>query len=210
MFELHRFEERSPDGLLKSVGIEWTENREELRKLVFGLMVLSIVAGTIVAFFVAAFVRPWWACMALGITMMSPMFFLERLSLRGRPREFVFHRDGRMEAPLGFQAYESRHKTVPGHHSAVVSIEAQQTASTLEARQTPFSNGVAMYMRDGDVAYVAGRLHRDSARKLAVQLTLALKDLTEDMAKDTASRAKVHQVSPRGSQRREMSDTIID
>lgn len=209
MFEIHRIEERSPDDRLQCVGVEWTESREGMRKLIFALMILSVVAGTLIAFLFAAFVRPWWACMAIGLAMMSPVFFLERLSLPGRPRQFLFYRDGRMEAPLGFQAYSARYTSVPGHHSDVVSIEALQTASNLEARETPYSSGVAMYLRDGDVAYLAGRLHRDQARKLAVQLTMTLKRLTDDIAIEPTTRARVHQSSG-ARHASQPAETLID
>lgn len=194
MFELYRTEERSEDGQLLAVCVEWTESREGLRKLVFGLMACSTIAGAITAFLITAFVQPWWACVAIGLIMMTPIVFLDKVSISGRQRMFVFHRDGHMEAPFGFQAYAARHKSVPGHHAEVKNIEARQTASHLEARETPFSHGVVLIKENGDIAYVAGRLHRDNAHKLAVQLTLALFDLREEVAADAASRSRTTDV----------------
>ncbi len=183
MFDVGTIEEWSDDGQLTAIGVEWSECREHLRKFVFGCMMVSIIAGTITTFLISAFVQQRWLSVVIGLVMMTPIVFFDRLSLLpGRPRVLIFYRDGAIEAPLGFSAYAARYRHVSGSIAGISTMEAMQTASRLEAGETPYNHGVVLTKFDGDLVHVAGHLLPNHAHKLAVQLTLALARLREDMA----------------------------
>ncbi len=90
-----------------------------------------------------------------------------------------------------------------------VSLEVRQTVSNQEAQRTAHSSGVVMFKRNGDMVYVAKRLHPDYAHKVAVQLMLALTELREELASGVGQGATRQQAS-RGSRSKATVEVFID
>lgn len=173
-FDWTPIRERDADGRLTAAGLQWTEQR----RTAFGiLVVISAIAliGAVPTLLVGASGATWGlftlvAC-AMAIARLTP----------ARKRALIFHEDGRTSAPFGFAHHPRRYREVYGTNANVVSIEARGH------RNEP--HHVAMYARNGDVAYVAGRLESDNAHRVAVQLTLALAELRESLGERPASSA---------------------
>lgn len=167
-FDCKPIRERDADGRLIAAGLQWTEQR----RLAFGLLMQfgtwALLGG--VAALLAGASGPGWTMLGLTVCAMA----IARLT-PGRTRALIFHDDGRTSAPFGFAHHPRRFREVSGSNANVVSIEARGQGNE--------PHYVAMYSRSGDVAYVAGRLEVDNAHKVAVQLTLALAELRESLAR---------------------------
>lgn len=173
-FEWQPIRERDAEGTLIAAGVQWTELR----------MAAQVTCGIVVMLSFMGGVAAWLAGEVLKAedTGMTALTFFAICGgalvggrrMRGTVRSLVFQRDGRILAPLGFAHYPARFREVDGHIDNIVSIEARGQGLT--------DCSVVMFARCGDIAYVAGRLHQDSAHKVAVQLTLALAELRESLA----------------------------
>lgn len=116
--------------------------------------------------------------------------------LPGRTRALIFHQNGSTNAPYGFAHSHRSHRYVTGHNADFVSIEARGHGPTM--------CDVVLFTRCGETVYVAGWLHRDSAHKIAVQLTLALAELRESAGERRQGGAGPD-ASPQG-----LAETLID
>ncbi len=179
MFTCQRIAQRKTD-ILDASGVEWTESRDGIEGLVFVLVMAGLVSGALVLFFTPLFGKDWWKAACVGLALLSPYRWARGMEIAGTPRQLLFHRDGRIAAPLGFAAYAAKHRSVTGHHDNIASIEARHMA--FKGASTPNTHGVVLYSRDGDIANVAMHLLPDDAHKVAVQMTLALTELREDLA----------------------------
>jgi hypothetical protein len=165
MFEWQPLRERDVDGRLLAAGVRWSENRGVAEALCLSLAVLVCMAGAgtiLVSGIGGALV------LGLGIWLWRSSF-----RIAGCKRELVFHRDGGMKAPLGFAHYHESCREILGHNADIVSIEMRKEGAG-DIR-------VVMFFRSGDVVHAAGSLLPDEAHKIAVQLTLALAELREDL-----------------------------
>lgn len=89
--------------------------------------------------------------------------------------------------------------------ATVTSPATTPTSFPIEARRHgPTMCDVVLFTRSGETVYVAGWLHRDSAHKIAVQLTLALAELRESAGERRQGGAGPD-ASPQG-----LAETLID
>lgn len=188
-FECNYLEDRNADGSIETTALQWTEVNEWFETLMLFVGIAAFIGGVVTLLDG----NPWVPRTALSIAcslflMVSPLLLMSSAVL-GTPRALVFHRDGRIEAPLGFSSYPRSFKHVTGTLADIASIEARQTIRPAQATQTARTHGVVLFKRNGDIAYVAGRLHPDSAHKLAVQMTHALVAIREDIMSATIQRA---------------------
>ena len=165
MFEWQPLRERDADGRLVAAGVRWSEHRELAQAGCLSLAVLVCMAGA-----GTFLVSGMGGALVLGLGI-----WLWRCSFRlsGRQRELLFRPDGSMKAPLGFAHYQESCREILGHNADIVSIEMRKEGAG-DIR-------VVMFFRGGDVVHAAGSLLPDEAHKIAVQLTLALVELREDM-----------------------------
>ena len=160
---------RDAGGRLVAAGARWSEHRDfaEAGCLALAVLVCLAGAGALVVSLIDG------SPAIVGLLLLGLGIWLARRSVRiaGSTRELVFDREGGMKAPLGFAHYQAYCREITGHHADIVSIETRnQGAGDLR---------VVMYFRSGNVVYAAGRLQRDEAHRLAVQLSLALAELRE-------------------------------
>lgn len=188
MMDSRIIEKRDGAGRLAAVAVEWDEGREGLlsaKVLGAGLLwIVGIVLGTIGSVFFL-----WWPiALILGGALVWGGFSVLNMDLPGTPRRLEFCRDGRILAPLGFSYYPPRFREVSGGMAVVASIEARQITKPDE--NTPFTHGVVIYKRSGDISYVATTLYPDAAHKVAVQLTAALVAMREEISSSGVQSAK--------------------
>lgn len=208
MFESHRVETRTPEGRIEAIGVAWTEHREGLHRLARMAIVISFIIGVFVAGLGMPMNKEWWTPAGIGLVLMLPIFWVEKISIEGTQRELAFYRDGQIEAPYGF-AFYPRSTSVSGHYCDLVSIEARHCLTNLEAQHTNHTHGVILFKRNGDITYVAKHLHPDEAHKVAVQLSLALTELREDMANEAVQGA-TRQPAPRSKRNKAAAEALID
>jgi hypothetical protein len=208
MFTCQRFVRRNADNILDATGVEWTESRDGIEGLIFVLMMAGMVSGALVLFFTPAFGSDWWKAACVGLALMSSYRWARGMEIAGTPRQLLFHRDGSIAAPLGFAAYAAKHRSVTGHHDNIASIEARHMA--FKGSSTPNTHGVVLYSRDGDIADVAMHLLPDDAHKVAVQMTLALTELREDLASGTTGQGRRQAQSTARGHSRPVVDVFID
>ncbi len=182
MFTCHRIVKRSQDGQLSSVGLEWTEGRNWLLNIWAASLMTLIVLGGMVLLASMIAGQPVMFLIASGLLGLAALVY--KTQLPGRRRQLVFHRKGDIRAPLGFSSYPSDRDRVAGTIVDVASIEARSIVKTQD-NHARFTHGVVLYLRNGGTCYVASRLDPDDAHKVAVQLTLGLNELREDMATGT-------------------------
>ena len=156
-------------GRLVAAGGRWSEHRDFAEAGCLALAVLVCLAGIVGLVVSMMDGSPAIA----GLLLLGLGIWLARCSFRiaGCERELVFDREGGMKAPLGFAHYQAICREITGHHADIVSIEMRNEGAG-DIR-------VVMFFRSGDVVYAAGRLQRDEAHRLAVQLSLALAELRE-------------------------------
>ena len=188
-FECNYLEDRDADGSIEAAALQWTEVNAWFEALMLFVAIAAFIGGVVTLFGG----NPWVPRTPLSIgcslfLLVSPFLLLSSAVL-GTPRALVFHRDGRISAPLGFSSYPRSFKRVTGTLADVVSIEARQTVRSAQGAQATRTHGVVLFKRNGDIAYVASQLHPDSAHKLAVQLTHALVALREDIMSATIKSA---------------------
>lgn len=185
MTACHRIDRKDADGRLDATGVEWTEHCMWCDVVVGALVGLSFVAGMFAAFAAAliSFKAGLLSLIPAGaaVVLFSPILWRHELRFDGKTRQLLFHRDGRMEVPFGLPFYP-RIRLLTAAHTEVASLEIRQTVNNDMARETAYSSGVAMMLRSGDIVYVAKHLHPDDAQKVAVQLTLALAAMRDDLA----------------------------
>lgn len=176
-----RIDTKDRNGELTSTGVEWTEGRNWLFYLKV-LGVVSLVGITVACLLGTLFSHQWMLLLgiAAATTTLGVVLMLEPMP--GTARRLVFSRDGSIHAPLGLSYYRKSVKRLGATIADVVSFEMKQLVRGGEDEGTPFTHGVVLYKRDGDMTYVASNLHPDDAHKVAVQLTLALVALRADMA----------------------------
>lgn len=208
MFESQRVETRTAEGILEAAGVAWTERREGLHALGRMLIFLSFVVGLFVVFLGTPMNEEWWIPAGIGLALMVPIFWIEKLPIEGTPRELLFYRDGSTEAPYGL-AFYPRHTSVSGHHADLVSIEARSVATNQQAQHTNHTHGVVLFKRNGDMTYAAKCLHPDEAHKVAVQVMLALTELREDMASEARHGASRQQAT-RSNRTNKTAEALID
>jgi hypothetical protein len=192
-FECNYLEDRNADGSIEATALQWTEVNAWFETLMLFVAIAAFIGGGVVTLFGG---NPWIPRTPFSIggslfLMVSPFLLLSSAVL-GTPRALVFHRDGRIAAPLGFSSYPRSFKHVTGTLADIASIEARQTVRPTQGTQTTRTHGVVLFKRNGDIAYVASRLHPDSAHKLAVQMTHALVALREDIMSATIRSAPSH------------------
>jgi hypothetical protein len=167
-FRCHPIRERDADGHLVAAGVEWAEERDIA---LAGFWVVGCILGPIGAcalmFHVVDKGGLVFGLVCLGL--LACLIVCAR-RLPGRTRALVFHEDGSTSAPYGFAHAPRSHRRITIHNADFVSIEAQGHPAMCD---------VVLFTRCGETVYVAGWLHRDSAHKVAVQLTLALAELRE-------------------------------
>ena len=182
MFKCKRIEERTADGALDALGLEWTEGRPVLSRVQGGIATATLVAGFVVTVAPMFMKSSGNAHFYFGLFILWLGFMLIKLDLPGRRRQLLFCRDGSIVARLGFSYYPAKYWRVTATIDEVKSIEVRQLVKSPDNAFMPYTHGVVLYNRRGDVSYVAGRLEADAAHKVAVQLTHAFNELREDMA----------------------------
>lgn len=210
MFTCNRIEKRTADRRIARVGVEWTENRERADNLIFALMLLSVMAGGVVLFIVTGFVKAKLVSAGIGLLLMSAPFWAVRINVKGKPRQLVFERDGRMLAPLGFQTYANWCKSIDGTIADIVSIETRNLAERANGNGSIHTYSVVLAKRDGTIVYVARHLLPDEAHKVAVQLNIALKDLRDDLATAAMKQRPAGKASSRQTSRPTRVEVFID
>lgn len=178
-FSWHPIRERDENGDLLAAGLQWAEERDVA-------LAGYWLAGAVLLFVGTAALLLWLAgkgglLLVLACFGVVAWLIVSARRLPGRTRALVFHQDGSTSAPYGFNHYHHSHRHITGHNSNFVSIEARGQGSTM--------CDVVLFTRCGETVYVAGWLHRDSAHKVAVQLTLALAELRECLGRDPAAGA---------------------
>ena len=182
MFTCHRIVKRSQGGPLSSVGLEWTEGRNWLLNIWVASLITLIVLGGLTL--LASMLAGQSVVFLIASCLLGLAALVYKIRLPGRRRQLVFHRKGDILAPLGFSCSPWSHVRVAGTIVDVASIEARSIEKTQDANAR-FTHGVVLYLRNGGTCYVASRLDPDDAHKVAVQLTLGLNELREDMATGT-------------------------
>ncbi len=217
MFACNRIEKRRADGRLARVGVEWTENRQGLDNVIFGLALLSFMIGVLVLFLLTPMVflatpsvPARLVSAGVGLVLMSSFYWSVRISVRGRPRQLVFERDGRMLAPLGFDTYADWCKSIDGTIADIASIEARNLAEKHRSDNTIHTHGVVLSKWNGDLAYVARNLLPEEAHKVSVQLNLALKNLRDDLATAAMRQRSAHDTRPASPSRQSRASAMID
>jgi len=169
-FKCERIERLAKDGTLEAVGIRWTEARPycDAYGCVLGLCGVFLgIAGCLIRGSADTLI---FAVLGAGLVWMVVV-------IPGRSREIVFWRDGRMETELGLSTSFLR----PGerwlYHTGIRSIETEQLS-----RQGHYTHGVRIFYEGGETNHVAQNLKPDHAHMVAVRLTMALRQLRENMA----------------------------
>ncbi|MCW5687097.1 MAG: hypothetical protein KIT76_00980 [Pseudolabrys sp.] len=168
---LDKVRQTDASGRLIAAGVHW----EELHPLSTFCQALAGVIIVIVALatWLAFNLRPDAAWPSVLFLTMAGLLFFDAWRAR-RDRLLLFHEDGRITMPWRLRPWGWK-RTIPGDHANLVSIEA-------EADRDHWSR-VVMFSRGGDKLYLTGgRLHSDTSRKIAVQLTRALAAIREAVA----------------------------
>jgi hypothetical protein len=208
MFESQRVETRTAEGRVEASGVTWTERREGLHAVARVVILSSFIVGFFILFLGTPMAKDWWKPVAMGLALIAPFLWIEKLPIEGTLRQLLFYRDGSIEATFGL-AFYPRHTSVSGHHADLVSIEARSVATRQQAQHTNHTHGVILFKRNGDMTYVAKHLHPDEAHKVAVQMMLALTQMRDDMASD-ARQGATRQQAPRVSRFKAEANALIE
>jgi len=177
-FDWKPIRERDAEGRLTAAGVQWTEMRKGAFGTIITIANLSLMGSMAGCVHQQMFRHSNGNLAALWLLGLCVLCVVAARLAPGRMRSLVFHADGRTAAPYGLAHYSLRFREMSGHNANIVSIEAR-------AEQSGDAD-VVTFSRSGDVAYVAGHLHRDNAHKVAVQLTLALAELRENLGGEQA------------------------
>lgn len=162
---------RDDEGRLVASGVNWREDRRLVTGLLFTALFLLAMLEMLVLVLLAA-ARNGTVLMIFGAIALLMYGLWRLMPLVGfRRRELVFHADSRMTTPLGLPGYE-KYQEIPSDHAHVSSIEMQRVTGDYR---------VEMYWQSGDTTIIAHNLADWEARKIAVSLSNALRDLRESM-----------------------------
>jgi len=170
--------ELDADGRLTAAGAEWTEERAAVASTLLVLLVLSFIILAFALIIMMLSGEGEVAVLALLAIIATSVRTMR--TMRGRRRALVFHRDGRTSAPHGFAHYPGRFTEITGTNAEFVSIEA---------RGPEFSSNVLIFTGSGGVIYAGRHLRHDDAHRIAVQLTVALRELRESIGREAQQRA---------------------
>jgi hypothetical protein len=166
--------ERDAQNRLTAAGFSWPEVSQAW--LVAGLFVLGM--GTLMA--VGAMLNgmftpyhpyagPPPAGAGPGLLMMGLGVLLLVVACLRR-RTIIFTVEGDILAPQGLPGQIGRDR-VGGHHDSIASLENMQMKDE--------KGVVRLISYGGDTVYLSGQVHRDTALKVAVQLTKALNEIRQ-------------------------------
>ncbi len=173
-----RIRMRDAAGRLTAAGAEWIE--PDVVKTIgcilgampfMGLAILGVVQA-------GSAIEAWLS----GLPFLAVGVALVAVALSAKQnRALLFHDDGRITIPFGLTGW-GRRTEMQGSHEHVASIEAEVVPPNEMADQEKGAH-VIIFSRGGDTIYIAGpRLRVETARKIAVQLSHALKEVRDFVA----------------------------
>lgn len=178
-FEWRTVREHDADGRLIAAGAEWAEERAAVASALLVVIVLSFI---MLAFaLIIMLLSGEGQGVVLGLLALIALAVRSLRTMRGRRRALVFHRDGRTTAPHGFAHCPRRFTEITGTNAEFVSIEA---------RGPELSSNVLIFTHSGGVIYAGRHLHHDDAHRVAVQLTIALRELRESIGREAQQTAR--------------------
>ncbi len=192
VFELNPIRKLGANGVLESIGLEWTEeaswrysHRPLLYVMVIPVLVLWVIVGA-----VALVAGGGLFILATGLVL---SYFARRYMWGALPRRsVVLKRDGKILVPHGIPAnkkYRSLNATQPD----VIGFEIGPSFSGM---QQDWTSSVQMVTKTGATVTVSKVLHREEAREVVVGLNVALAEMrksvgTEPMRKSARSGQRV-------------------
>jgi hypothetical protein len=173
-FEWRTVREHDADGRLREAGAEWREERAAVASALLVLIIVNFIM--LMLALIIMLLSGEGQVVVLALLAIIAISVRTMRTMRGRRRALIFHRDGRTSAPHGFAHYHRRVREITGTHAEFVSIEA---------RGPEFSSSVLIFTGSGGVIYAGRHLHHDDAHRIAVQLTIALRELRESIGRET-------------------------
>ena len=166
IFECELVESRNKDGSLEACGVRWTEARVGLEwcldKVLYGAFHLGFwVALLGGGWALMGFVPPFVPIM--GLFIIGAAYWAKDLRelLPSKERELTFWRNGSMLAPFGLSTVHNDPLELLQEHAEINSIEVEQVVQPKGENPLPFTHGVWIAFKDGDVSHIAQNLTPD-------------------------------------------------
>jgi len=200
------------DGQLIAAGITWIEY-SEFKMLLVCIPAMALAMPLLI-------LGPWmlgtlfalkWTTLFAGNFFLLVLVIWIGLPLVHRERSLIFHADGKIAVPDGLPV-QKWIKEMSFPHTEVTSLECVQAGQLFEGTSASFIN---IFGREGDQVTVGHKVHPQVCHKAVVQLTKALAEIRQAIARpeqrfefrDTSNAAHSAVAGARPDQR---TNTVID
>lgn len=194
---------RNAQGETVEAGAEWNEARPMTEAAIHKIGEWTFYASDITfAIGIGASLLAGKPSLLLpcGVGLFGLAWGLGRLGWRvpGTVRALVFGVDGGINLS---NASAERRQRLRLPHSEIASIEAEQVVFPKGEDPTPYTHGVRIFFRNGQVVHIAKNIEPDHAHMIAVRLSQALSGLREELAVAAMGTGTVTQMGARAKPR---------